>query len=327
MSLAVSGNYYGAGAGTDAYSGVFIPQIWSGKLQVKFYQSTVLSAITNNDWEGEIKDQGDKVEIRTIPSITISNYQKGQTLSSQVPTGGVVELLIDKGKYFQVVVDDVDDVQSDLKLMDIFTNDAAQQMKIAIDSEVLAGVKNTAAATNQGATAGVLSENINLGDGNATGGLTGAKLTKDNVIEKIVAMGQVLDEQNVPEVGRWMVIPAWLAALIKTSDLKDASISGDSQSPLRNGRLGMVDRFTLYVSNLLPTATGAAREAGDAGAGTVKGTYVYAGTNDAITFASQVTKVESLRSQTTFGNLVRGLNVYGYKVIKPEALAEGFFYA
>jgi hypothetical protein len=328
MSLAVSNNYYGAASGTsDSYAGVFIPQIWSGKLQVKFYQSTVLSSITNNDWEGEIKDQGDKVEIRTIPSITISNYTKGQALTSQVPTGGVVELLIDKGKYFQVVVDDVDDVQSDLKLMDIFTNDAAQQMKIAIDTDVLAGVKNAAAAANQGAAAGALSANINLGDGNATGGLTGAKLTKDNVIEKIVAMGQVLDEQNVPEVGRWMVIPAWLAALIKTSDLKDASISGDNMSPLRNGRLGMVDRFTLYVSNLLPTATGATREAGDAGVGTVKGTYVYAGTNDAITFASQVTKVESLRSQTTFGNLVRGLNVYGYKVIKPEALAEGFFYA
>ena len=327
MSLAVSGNYYGAGSGTEAYAGVFIPQIWSGKLQVKFYQSTVLSSITNNDWEGEIKDQGDKVEIRTIPSITISNYSKGQALTSQVPTGGVVELLIDKGKYFQVVVDDVDDVQSDLRLMDIFTNDAAQQMKIAIDTDVLAAVKNTAAAANQGAAAGVLSTNINLGDGNATGGLTGAKLTKDNVIEKIVALGQVLDEQNVPEVGRWMVIPAWLAALIKTSDLKDASISGDNMSPLRNGRLGSVDRFTLYVSNLLPTATGATRESGDSGSGTVKGTYVYAGTSDAITFASQVTKVESLRSQTTFGNLVRGLNVYGFKVVKPEALAEGFFYA
>lgn len=326
MSLGVSGNYYGAGAGVDSYAGVFIPEIWSGKLQVKFYQSTVLSSITNNDWEGEIKDQGDKVEIRTIPSITISNYTKGQTLTSQVPVGGVVELLIDKGKYFQVVVDDVDDVQSDLRLMDMFTNDASQQMKIAIDTDVLAAIKNGAAAANQGAAAGVLSTNINLGDGNATGGLTGARVTKDNVIEKIIAMGQVLDEQNVPETGRWMVIPAWMGSLIKTSDLKDASITGDSVTPLRNGRLGMIDRFTLYSSNLLPTASGATRESGDTGVGTVKGTYVYAGTNDAITFASQVTKMETLRAQTTFGNIVRGLNVYGYKVIKPEALVEGFFY-
>lgn len=327
MSVAVSGNYYGAGSGVDGYTNKFIPQIWSGKLQVKFYASTVLSAITNNQWEGEIKDQGDKVEIRTIPSITISSYTKGQSLSSQVPSGGVVELLIDQGKYFQVVVDDVDDVQADLKLMDIFTNDAAQQMKIAVDTDVLAGVKNAAAAANRGAAAGALSADINLGDGDATGGLTGAKLTKVNVIDKIVAMNQVLNEQNVPEQGRWMVIPAWMASMIKTSDLKDASISGDSQSPLRNGRVGMVDNTTLYVSNLLPSATGVTREAGDAGSGTVKATYVYMGTSDAITFASQITKVESLRSQTTFGNLVRGLNVFGFKVIKPEALVEGFFYA
>jgi molybdopterin-binding protein len=328
MSVAVSSNYYGAGTGsTDAYSGKFIPQIWSGKLQVKFYSSTVLSEITNNDWEGEIKDQGDKVEIRTIPTITISAYTKGQTLTSQVPTNSVIELNIDQGKYFQVVVDDVDAVQADLKLMDIFTNDAAQQMKISIDTDVLAGVKNLAAAANQGATAGNLSANINLGDGNPTGGLTGVKLDKTTVINKIVEMGQVLDEQNVPETGRWLVIPAFVASMIKQSDLKDASITGDTQTPLRNGRLGTIDRFTLYVSNLLPKAAGATRMAGDSGAGTVTGTYVYAGTRDAITFASQITKVETLRSQTTFGNIVRGLNVFGYKVIKPEALVEGFFYA
>jgi N4-gp56 family major capsid protein len=332
MTLAVNGSYtYGPAtangatttfaAGADGYGGRFIPQIWSGKLQVKFYQSTVLSAITNNDWEGEIKDQGDKVEIRTIPSITISNYSKGQTLSSQVPTGGVVELNIDQGKYFQVVVDDVDDVQSDLKLMDIFTNDAAQQMKIAIDTDVLSAIKNAAHASNQGAAAGALSGNVSLGDGNiGDGSATPAsvQISKTTVIDKIVGMGQVLDEQNIPETGRWLVIPAWMAAMIKQSDLKDASITGDSQTPLRNGRLGTIDRFTIYVSNLLPKT---------AGAGTLGGTFVYAGTNDAITFASQITKVESLRSQSTFGNLVRGLNVYGYKVIKPEALVQGFFSA
>lgn len=320
MSIAVSGDYYGAGSGTEAYAGKFIPVLWSGKLQVKFYQSTVLSAITNNDWEGEIKDTGDKVTIRTIPSITISTYSKGQSLTSQVPSAAVVELLIDNGRYFQVVVDDVDDIQSDLKLMDIFTNDASQQMKISIDTAVLLGIKNLAHASNQGATAGVLSANVALGDGNAGDGsatLASVQLTKSNVVEKIVGMGQVLDESNVPETGRWLVIPAWMGALIKQSDLKDASITGDSQTPMRNGRLGQIDRFTLYVSNLLPKVSAST---------TLGGTYVYAGTNDAITFASQITKVESLRSTATFGNIVRGLNVFGYKVIKPEALVQGFFY-
>jgi hypothetical protein len=322
MSLTVSGDYYGAGSGTDAYAGKFIPEIWSGKLQVKFYQSTVLSEITNNDWEGEIKDQGDKVEIRTVPTITISNYSKGQTLSSQVPTTDLVELLIDKGKYFQTVVDDVDDVQSDLKLMDIFTNDASQQMKIAIDTDVLSGLVGASASANEGATAGAISGDLNLGV--STGQSKAAvEVTSTNVIDKVITMGQVLDEQNAPEDGRWLIIPAWLAAKIKTSDLKDASITGDSMTPLRNGRLGMIDRFTLYVSNLLPSQTSITGEGQDS---SVKAFSCFAGTRDAITFASQITRMETLRSQTTFGNLVRGLNVYGYKVIKPEALVEGFFY-
>ena len=322
MSLTVSGDYYGAGSGTDAYAGKFIPEIWSGKLQVKFYQSTVLSEITNNDWEGEIKDQGDKVEIRTVPTITISNYSKGQTLSSQVPTTDLVELLIDKGKYFQTVVDDVDDVQSDLKLMDIFTNDASQQMKIAIDTDVLSSLVGASVSANEGATAGAISGDLNLGV--STGQSKAAvEVTSTNVIDKVITMGQVLDEQNAPEDGRWLIIPAWLAAKIKTSDLKDASITGDSMTPLRNGRLGMIDRFTLYVSNLLPSQTSITGEGQDS---SVKAFSCFAGTRDAITFASQITRMETLRSQTTFGNLVRGLNVYGYKVIKPEALVEGFFY-
>lgn len=308
MSLSVSSGYYTSGSTADGYAGKFIPEIWSGKLQVKFYATTVLSEITNNDWEGEIKDQGDKVEIRTVPTITINNYVKGQTLSSQVPTNDVVELLIDKGKYFQVVVDDVDDVQSDLKLMDIFTNDASQQMKIAIDTDVFSGLVDSAAAANKGAAAGAISGDLNLGD--AT---TAASVTASTVLDKILNMGQALDEQNAPEDGRWLLIPAWMAAMIKNSDLKQAYLTGDSVSPLRNGKVGMIDRFTLYVSNLLPSQV----------INTAKAYHIFAGTRDAITFASQITKMESLRSTTTFGNIVRGLNVYGFKVVKPEALVEG----
>lgn len=327
MSLGVSGNYYGAGNGVDGYTGKFIPEIWSGKLQVKFYATTVLSDITNNDWEGEIKDQGDKVEIRTVPTITISNYTKGQTLSTQVPSADKIELLIDKGKYFQVVVDDVDDVQSDLKLMDMFTNDASQQMKITIDTDVLSGMVGAAASTNRGNAAGAISGGLDLGQSidDATAGeqRDAKKVTSANALDYILRMGQALDEANAPEDGRWLVIPAWMAAKIKNSDLKQAYLTGDSMSPIRNGKIGMIDRFTVYTSNLLPSINAIPGEGGDT---SVRGYSVFAGTRDAVTFASQVTKMESLRSTATFGNLVRGLNVYGYKVTKPEALVEGFFY-
>ena len=289
-------------SGRTQYSGNFIPEIWSGKLQAKFYKTTVFSEISNNDWEGEIKGQGDKVHIRTIPTITINDYAKGHNLTNQVPNSAPIELNIDKGKYFAVVLDDVDAVQTDIKLMDIFTNDATEQMKIAIDGLILDGVKGSAAAANKGATAGVISGNINLGTDSAP-----RAITKDNVLDLLLDAGQVLDEQNVPESGRWVVIPSWVASMIKRSDLKQAYLTGDSVSPLRNGKLGMIDRFTVYVSNNLPKTND-----GDS--------YLLAGTKDAITFASQMTNVETLRAQSTFGNIVRGLNVFGYSVIKPEAL-------
>ena len=306
MSVPASAGYPQYSYNTNPAGSAFIPEIWSGKLQVKFYKSTVLAEITNNDWEGEIKSMGDTVHIRSIPTITINNYEKGQTLTTEAPTSTPIDLLIDKGKYFAVVVDDVDEVQADVKLMDIFSNDASEQMKIAIDNDVLNNVAADAAAANKGTTAGAISGDIDLGE-------TGAPIhiTVNNVLEKILDVGLVLDEQNVPEDGRWMVIPSWMAPLLKNSDLKQAYLTGDDTSPLRNGKIGMVDRFTLYTTNNL-----------DVVADTVDAWHVLAGTRDAISFASQITNVESLRSTSTFGNIIRGLNVYGYSVVKPEALVD-----
>ena len=324
MSIAVSGNYYGAGSGTDSYSGAsgFIPEIWSGKLQVKFYRSTVHGEITNNDWEGEIKGFGDKVNIRTIPTITVNNYQKGMNLTNQVPVSTPLELNIDKGKYFAVVLDDVDKVQADVQLMDMFTDDASQQMKIAIDGDVLSAAFADAAAANKGVNAGASSGGINLG---ATG--APRQITSSTVLDMILDMGLCLDEQNVPETGRWVVIPAWMSSLIKRSDLKQAYLTGDSVTPLRNGKLGMIDRFMVYVSNNLATSADLGADAASGGtAANADSTAwnIMAGTRDAISFASQITNVESLRAQSTFGNIMRGLNVYGYKVTKPEALVHGY---
>jgi hypothetical protein len=262
----------------------------------------VFGEIANTDWEGEIKNQGDLIKIRTIPTIQIRDYEKGMNLTNEVPTSTPVELLIDKGKYFSFTVDDVDDVQTDMKLMDMFSNDAAEQMKIQIDSTVLDGVKAAAAAGNSGATAGAISSSLSLGT------VAAPRATdKTNVLDLILAAGQALDEQNVPETGRWMVIPAWMVNLVKSSDLRQAYLTGDQTSPLRNGKIGMIDRFTVYSSNNLPTAAGGKF-------------YVMAGTRDAISFASQMTKMETIRSTATFGNIVRGLQIFGYKVVKPEAL-------
>lgn len=304
-------------AASPAYSGVFIPEIWSGKLIEKFYSSTVLAAISNTDYEGEISSKGDKVIIRTKPTITIRDYQADQALVAERPSSNIVELNIDKGKYFQCIQDDVMEVQSDINMMSAWSDDAGEQMKIAIDTDVLRNILNGATAvTNRGTTAGAISANINLG-------ATTAPLTvvarnpgagQVEIIDLLTRLGQVLDERNIPETGRWAVIPSWVASLIKRSELRDASLSGDGTTMSRNGKLGMIDRFTLYTSNLLPTGVSGGLAAGE--------WTVYAGHAHGLTFASQMTKMETLRTETTFGTLMRGLQVYGYQVVDGTALTQ-----
>ncbi len=267
-------------------------------------------------YEGEIKNQGDKVNIRTKPTITIKTYRADGALELERPVGNLVTLLIDQGKYFNEILDDVMDVQSDLNNMSMWADDAAQQMKIVIDQQVLLGMLHQAAAANQGLTAGLISGNINLGVSGTPLALVARSPTAGQVeiVDAILRLGLVLDEQNIPEVGRWLVLPTWAAMLIKQSELRQAYLTGDAVSPLRNGRIGMVDRFTLYASNLLPSGT----------VGTLlSGEYaMYAGHAHGLTFASQVSKVETLRSEITFGTLLRGLQVFGFKVIDGRAVAE-----
>jgi hypothetical protein len=312
MAVSVTGDFNTS----PAYTGYFIPTIWSGKLNVKFYATTVFGEIANTSYEGDIKNMGDKVIINNIPSITIKTYVVGQSLAYEVPAPSKVELIIDKAKYFGVNVSDVLEYQSQPKLMDMFTSDAAKQMAIEIDRDVLLGTFDQCAAANKGATAGVISGAYNLGTDVAP-----LVLTSSNVLQVFTALASVLDEQNVPDTDRWLVITPYVRNLLMSSNLAQAYITGDSQSILRNGRIGQIDRFTLYVSNLLPSA-----EAGEdfdttALDNTDKRTAIMAGHKTAITFASQIAKVESLQNPNDFGTLVRGLNVYGYKVIKPEALA------
>lgn len=296
-------------AGRPNYSGNFIPEIWSGKLIENFYDATVLAAISNTDYEGEIRQMGDTVNIRTTPEITIKTYVKGQTLQVENPDKPKLQLVIDKGEYFACVEDDVDKVQSDIALMDTWSKDASERMKIKIDQRVLTDILPGIAAINKGATAGRITSGFNLGTTVAPLTVTkdGASSTTP-VVDLLVDMGTVLDEANCPEQDRFVVIPAKMAGLIKKSELKDASLSGDSMSVLRNGRLGMIDRFTVYVSHNLNVSSGKFS--------------IVAGHKMGFTFASQMTNMETIRSESTFGNIIRGLQVYGYQVVKPEALAQ-----
>lgn len=296
---------------TAAGTNKFTPELWSPKLVSKFYETTVFGEIASTDYEGEITNHGDKVIIRTRPSITVNKYTKGQDLSYENPESPAVELLIDQGEYFAFTIDNVDKYQSDLGLIDEWSDDASEQMKIAIDTEILTSIYSDVHADNTGANAGTKSSMFDLGAAGAAIGLT-----KENILDYIVDLGTVLDEQNVPDDGRWLVLPAWACGLIKKSDLKDASLSGDETSIMRNGRIGMIDRFRIYKSNLLDSTTETEGEA----------FHMVAGHRAGLTFASQMTEMEDLPNPNQFGTLIRGLQVYGYEVIEPKYLAQLYAY-
>jgi len=293
-------------------SSKYIPIIFAGKTLEKFYASTTVGAVANTDYVGEVKNVGDKVYIRTVPDITISDYKKGQALDLEQPENPNIEFTIDYAKYFNFSVDDVDKKQMDLAMMEKWSDDAAQQMKITIDTHVLANIYTGSHASNQGIAAGVISADIDFGV--ATNPLT---ITRSNIMDVIINAGLALDEQNLPEEGRWIILPSWMIAMFKRSELADASFTGDSVSPTRSGRVGKVDRVTIYNSNLLATV------ASDGGTGT-KCWYPIFGHRSAFAFVSQLTKTEMYRPQDTFSDAMKGLNVYGFGTLQSKAL--GYLY-
>ncbi len=292
-------------AGHPVYDGVFIPEVWSGKIIEQFYDATVFGDIANTDYEGEIKSEGSKVIIRTDADIIIRTYHKGQNLQVQRPESPTIELDIDKAEYFNAIVDDIDKHQSDIALMNRWSKNASERMKIKIDTNVLGDIYADAHAENKGLTAGRKSASFNLG---ATG--APVAIDKTNVLDYLVDVGTVMDEQSVPNEDRWIVLPSWMCGMIKKSDLKDASMTGDGESVLRNGRLGRVDRLMIYMSNNLSSVTD----------GSYRAYNAIFGHKSGLTFASQMINMETLRAESTFGNLMRGLQVYGYKVVKSESI-------
>jgi len=264
----------------------FIPEVFSKKLQAKFYAQTVLSEVTTNEYEGEISGLGNKVNIRTVPAVTVADYTG--SLSYSDVTSSTIELDINKAKSYAFKVDDILRMQADIDFMNEAAQDAAQNMKIAIEQDVFANVAAGSSLTD-----------INS---------TPADITSSTVLGHILSAGEQLDDNNIPEDGRFMIVNPAVATLIKQSELRQAYLTGDSVSPLRNGFIGKIDRFDMYVSNNLSTTSGV-----------TSGLY---GHPKAIAYASQMTNTETVRLESSFGDGVRGLAVYGYKVILPTAIGE-----
>jgi len=294
-----SKNYSSTGANNTSK---LIPQIWSNKWLTKFYANTMYEEISNTDYEGEIKQKGDEVIIRTVPTITINDHEDNQDLVYEQPESPSVSLKIDQGHYAAFLMPDVAAYQTDMNAMNKWAEDAAQGMKINVDKNILGSIYASAAAVNAGLTAGADSGGINLGTTAAPVSVTSA-----NIIDILVERYSVcLDETDTPDTERWVVLPPALCARIKTSELKDASLSGDGQSTLRTGKVGMIDRLHIYSSRHLNVATG-------------KYDVIF-GHKSALSFAAQITKMETLRSEKKFADYMRSLFVYGFGVLKPTQL-------
>lgn len=292
----------------------FLPEIYSGKLVEKFYKTTVFGEIATTDYEGEISGFGANVIIRTIPDITVSDYVIGAGLTAQYPSRNSVTLSINQAKSFNVALNTVDSRQSDIDLSDVFANDGSIQLKIAADAEMLETIPAQVGSANQGANAGADSGDINLGTVTSPVTLDSAAGTGVTEITTFITyMGQVLDEQNVSDEGRWLVVPPWFVRLLKSSDLKIASLAGDGVSILRNGKVGMVDRFTIYQSrNVVKTVS------------PTTSWSVMFGHSAGLAFAAQIVEAQMIDNPNDFGYLIRGLMVFGFKVIESSYVGTAF---
>ena len=311
--VTISNNYYSGSSGTSDYFGSgaearYIPALYSKKVLRRFLAETVFQDICNRDYEGEIKKYGDTVYIRKDPAITVNDYTIGAALTYEAPHDDAVALEINKAKYTAFKVDDIDRAQSDVDLLNMYAKNTKQEIAIKVDQDVLTYMATGAAAGNYGATAGVISGNIDLGASGAP-----EAITADNAITYLVQLNQVLSEQNVPEEGRFVVVPAWFRTLLKTGDLKSADITGDATGVIRTGLIGKIDNLSVYVNNNIYSVTD--------GTTSRKAYYVIAGTKEACTFAAQIDKSDQLQIPTSFGVYWRTLFVWGRLITQPKALA------
>ncbi len=310
MPIPVSSGYPDYSGGTSNY----IVPVFSSKVLKKFYSATVLNEICSTEYLGEIKSQGDTVTITTDPDVTIRNYSKGMDLVIETLESPSFDLVVKYAKYFNFMLDDVDEYQMFIKRLDRWADNASKRMKIVVERELFLeyaseNLSQEIDTYNKGSNAGKISQNINLGDETTDG----VAITRNNILEYFVRINQILDEQDIPRDGnRWVILPTWASSLIKLSELRDASISGLGQSILLNGRIGKIDDITIYTSNLLPTVT----------VNTKNCTIIPFGHKEGLAFVTQLTKVETYRPEKKFANAIKGLQVYGFEIVYPQMVGK-----
>ena len=352
MAFAVASGY------TNLPNGNFSPVIYSKKVQLAFRKSTVVGDITNSDYFGEIANQGDTVKIIKEPEISVSAYARGTTVAAQDLTDTDFSLVVDKANYFAFKMDDIEEAHSHVNFMDLATNRAAYRLADQHDQEVLGylsgyaqsalhGVADTVNTTVNGTKANsaagsdelLAANKLDMSDfGNITttpsAGTTGdsipvgARLPGATALPTayvsptmlVARMGRLLDVQSVDKAGRWIVISPEMMEVLMDEDSRLLNADFGDSGGLRNGLvLNNWNGFRVYVSNNLPSVGTGAGTTGTTAQDDNYGVIV-AGHDSAVATAEQINKTETYRDPDSFADIVRGMHLYGRKILRPEAL-------
>jgi N4-gp56 family major capsid protein len=267
----------------------FIPQVWSARILAKL-QSTLIygqGRVVNTDYQGDLSNFGDTVYAHGFSDVTVAPYLRNSTvLSYEELTDERRAITIDQSDYFGVRMDDLDQAQMQPTILDRVSQNAAYQLARVQDT-FLSGMYANAGAT--------------LDDAGTARAITAA-----NAYQTFVEAGEMLDDADVPEDGRYAVVPPWMASQLLLDDRYFLKARGDA---VLNGQIGQIAGISVLKSNRVPTT------------GTTSVVHnVMVGHNMAITFASQINKTEAMRDKDSFADLLRGLQLYGGKVLYPEAL-------
>ena len=343
-----------AGGYTNLNSGNFSPVIYSKQVQLAFRKASIVDAITNNDYFGEIANMGDTVKIIKEPEISVSAYLRGTTITQQDLTDNDFSLVVDKANYFAFKVDDIEEAHSHINFQTLASDRAAFRLADQHDQEVLgylAGYKQSALHANAGAVNDVVNGTkantaagsdellaanklIKSSFGNITTAsaadhsipvaarLPGATALPTAYVSPamlVARMARLLDAQNVPTQGRWIVVDPVMMEILRDEDsrLLNADFGGNG---LQNGLvLNNFHGFRVHVSNNLPSVGTGASTTGTANQNTNYGVIV-AGHDSSVATAEQINKTETYRDPDSFADIVRGMHLYGRKILRPEAL-------
>jgi hypothetical protein len=311
-------------------SGNFAPEIFSQKVLKFFRRASVAEDITNTDYTGEIENFGDTVNIMKEPTLTVTAYQRGSVVNPQDLADDQITLVVDKANAFAFKIDDIEERHSHVNFEALATSSGAYSLKKKFDANILQNLSDAAgigASAVSGTTLTTTAAAGDIGTANAPINVE----TDDNGINMMLAMARLLDDQSVPEENRWFVAPPifYQKAFQAGNKIAEVNITGDGTSPLRNGlaMVGTLAGFRCYKSTALNSTGGTDQvtltDASATLATDASENIVLAGHISAMATASHIAKTEVVRSTESFSDVIRGLHVFGRKVLRQEAIVRG----